>query len=311
MLRFMELLQWNTIRPYIRFAHRLVQRMDLVPRLIFDHEFVWIEKGEGTMTVGPVTVRFEQGDLLLIPPGTVHKLSGPIDAHAAIHFDWEHLPSERSALDYLIDEHGREPAPAHKRGSLWLPHAVAFRSVGAEVVDSISRIVSLYPREAEKYRQLQLQIALSEMLLRLAQDIEAGRTAYVEVPHGATSMRGDPQADHAEVTALADRLMKHVEQGDVRFGELPGAMGTMSLGEAQIRRLFKRQYGSTPHAYFTLLCMNKARKLLAECNLPVQEVAFSCGYEDAKYFSRQFRRAEGVSPAAFRAMYVNLGPLGG
>ena len=46
--------------------------------------------------------------------------------------------------------------------------------------------------------------------------------------------------------------------------------------------------------------MMKARRLLLDPDLPVSEVAVACGYDDALYFSRVFRRVCGVSPTEYR-----------
>lgn len=84
MLPFMQLLQKQPIRPYVRYAHHMLQTLHIlhmVPRIIFDHELVWIEKGCGNLTIGESSLPYHKGDLLLIPPGTVHALSGHFEAH--------------------------------------------------------------------------------------------------------------------------------------------------------------------------------------------------------------------------------------
>lgn len=47
-----------------------------------------------------------------------------------------------------------------------------------------------------------------------------------------------------------------------------------------------------------------ARKLLAESDMPVTEVAEKCGYLDICYFERLFRRYVGCSPSQFRRTHV-------
>ncbi|MBN2984592.1 helix-turn-helix domain-containing protein [Cohnella algarum] len=301
MLRFMQLLQRNTIRPYIRYAHHMVQAVNMVPRIIFDHEFVWIEQGAGSLAIGSSSVPYRAGDLLLIPPGTVHKLSGPFEAHKAIHFDWEHDLLEPASLDRPAGELQSGSAALYRRGSIWLPRAVVFRSVSEEIAELVDDIVKLF-QSREKYRQLQLQVALCQLLLRLIRDVEEGRTAYAEATDGRFARAEAVPEENGEMAELANLLMKSVEESDVRRDVLLEAMREIPLSEPQIRRQFKRQYGYTPNMYLTLLCMNKARRLLAESRDCVQDIAFACGYADPKYFSRQFRRIEGVSPAAFRAL---------
>jgi AraC-like DNA-binding protein len=44
----------------------------------------------------------------------------------------------------------------------------------------------------------------------------------------------------------------------------------------------------------------EARRLLAQTDEPVEAVGRRSGFRDASYFSRRFRRAHGVTPAAWR-----------
>lgn len=72
------------------------------------------------------------------------------------------------------------------------------------------------------------------------------------------------------------------------------------LGGSQYHAVFRRVMGRTPAAYITLLRMMKARELLLDLDMPITEVARECGYADALYFSRVFRREIGVSPSEYR-----------
>ncbi len=65
-------------------------------------------------------------------------------------------------------------------------------------------------------------------------------------------------------------------------------------------RLFKEQMGVTPHRYLTNARMDTARYLLASTEVPILNVARTCGFHDASVFSSAFRRAVGTSPRAFR-----------
>lgn len=72
------------------------------------------------------------------------------------------------------------------------------------------------------------------------------------------------------------------------------------LRPSQYHTVFRRVMGCTPAGYITSLRMIKARRLLVDPDLPVSEVAAACGYDDALYFSRVFRRMFGVSPTEYR-----------
>jgi AraC-like DNA-binding protein len=47
--------------------------------------------------------------------------------------------------------------------------------------------------------------------------------------------------------------------------------------------------------------IDEAKRLLAASDRPIQAIAEACGFGDAFYFSRVFRKVAGQSPSAFRA----------
>ena len=46
--------------------------------------------------------------------------------------------------------------------------------------------------------------------------------------------------------------------------------------------------------------MNKAKDLLTTTALPINQIAFSVGYEDPLSFSKAFKLVTGVSPKSYR-----------
>ena len=69
-----------------------------------------------------------------------------------------------------------------------------------------------------------------------------------------------------------------------------------------LRKLFKKEVGVTPLEYLTRLRMKKAETMLSAMwtrDYSVAEIAAMCGYDDALYFSRVFKKHYGCSPTAF------------
>lgn len=69
-----------------------------------------------------------------------------------------------------------------------------------------------------------------------------------------------------------------------------------------LRKLFKKEVGSSPLEYLTSLRMQAAEKILTAMwtnEYSISEVAQMCGYEDPLYFSRVFKKTFGSSPTAF------------
>ena len=65
-------------------------------------------------------------------------------------------------------------------------------------------------------------------------------------------------------------------------------------------RLFKKAIGFTPYEYLVKYRMNKAKFLLSHTQLPVEEIAYQVGFEDASAFIRTFKKLEGITPLKYR-----------
>ena len=72
------------------------------------------------------------------------------------------------------------------------------------------------------------------------------------------------------------------------------------INKFYLTRLFREQYGSTIVNYLLSLRLSHAKELLRFTDLSVEEVGARCGMPEANYFSRAFRKVEGVSPSEYR-----------
>jgi AraC-like DNA-binding protein len=67
-----------------------------------------------------------------------------------------------------------------------------------------------------------------------------------------------------------------------------------------LRRRFHDATGVSIHAYAVRCRIAEARRRLGETDEPVKTIARKLGYRDVFFFSKQFRKVTGLSPAAFR-----------
>ncbi len=67
-----------------------------------------------------------------------------------------------------------------------------------------------------------------------------------------------------------------------------------------ISRMFKRETGKNFVDYLNDIRINKAKELLKDVRLKTYEVAEKVGIPDAHYFSRLFKKHEGLTPTEFR-----------
>ncbi len=72
------------------------------------------------------------------------------------------------------------------------------------------------------------------------------------------------------------------------------------MEERTFLRRFKAATGLTPTEYTQHLRIGKARELLEFTKRPVDQIAYSVGYEDTSAFRRLFQRILGLSPSDYR-----------
>ena len=70
-----------------------------------------------------------------------------------------------------------------------------------------------------------------------------------------------------------------------------------------LARLFKEQYGVTLVTYLQQVRITHAKRMLRFTDKSIEEIGLECGIGELNYFSRVFKKLEGVSPSEFRRVW--------
>lgn len=76
----------------------------------------------------------------------------------------------------------------------------------------------------------------------------------------------------------------------------------LKTSQRQLERLFQKYLGCTPSGYYQGLRMERARSLLKQTDLPITEIAVTCGFASASYFSTVYQRYFGLLPRRDRRL---------
>lgn len=165
------------------------------------------------------------------------------------------------------------PISLPRAGKLTLPHTHA--RVLAETLDAANTLPPAVAKEATLSTLCQLlwEHAVHEQRAGSASGRQDRDVAYI-IRYMTAHL-----AEPIRVEALAEEL--HIS----RIG---------LLGK------FKRQMGCTLSDFLIGLRMQRAKYLLLESNARINEIAASCGYHNAYYFSNAFKKQIGCSPLAYR-----------
>lgn len=91
-------------------------------------------------------------------------------------------------------------------------------------------------------------------------------------------------------------ILQHAEQA-IDTLQLSRELG---ISHSAFRNHFKQITGLPPGQYQIQIRLNKARRLLRNSTLSIQEIAEQLGFDSIYYFSRLFKKKTGCSPLAFR-----------
>lgn len=159
----------------------------------------------------------------------------------------------------------------------------------------------------------------SPVLARIAETCATALDGRIESPHAASELAYgivmallSSSAAGARVLALTSaycpKFVADVEQFCRANFARPIGVDDMAriakMSRFHFTRMFERARGISPGRYLASLRLEESLRLIARGGYSVKKVAEQCGFGDANYFCKVFRKSFGVSPGAFRAGVV-------
>lgn len=252
---------------------------------------------EGVATVsvpGAAPVTLAAGDLVLVPGGAAQTLSsgdeGPATALDTILAQVPVVdgclrvgsgdPDCRILCGYL----GFDPTLRHPLLSV-LPKVIVIRRDDA-VCGSALRLLRDEAGQAGGSASFVLHRVV-EILL-----IQSLRRAAAET------------SDHPFMAALNDphlsRCLSAIHADPGRDWSVASLARQAGLSRSILSARFATHLNMGPSAYLTLWRMGRARELLADTALPIEDIAERCGYASLPAFSRRFAATFGMGPGQWR-----------
>ena len=153
-------------------------------------------------------------------------------------------------------------------------------------------------REREKQR-IEVLMREIELLRKSAepQTTEAGESAEAE--------EAEQQVSNEDRQFLM-QVIEYVNEGfATRQWSVEVIAQKMNMSVQTFRRRLMAAAGESPKAFISAIQMEKAGKLLTEQpDMPIVDVAFKCGFDEASSFAHTFKRIYGQTPSQYRESQV-------
>lgn len=78
------------------------------------------------------------------------------------------------------------------------------------------------------------------------------------------------------------------------------------MSKSVFYRTFANEFGMSPSQLLLKEKIDYAKRLMLTGNMPVKEICYASGFSDPNYFSRAFKKIEGISPGEFKMRHSSI-----
>jgi len=101
-----------------------------------------------------------------------------------------------------------------------------------------------------------------------------------------------------------ERCLTYINENYAQDFPVEALAEMVSVSPSYLFRIFRKRMGVTPVHYRNVVRVEKAKHLLLDGTLRLDEIAGRVGYEDVRYFARVFKKETGASPGEYRRRAV-------
>lgn len=244
----------------------------------------------------------EQGDLVIVTHGAEHSLCDPADTPV-------------KTVDQVVTDAGftgegtlvyGAQASGHDT-QLVCGHFAFDRNASHPLIEALPPYISIKQSNDAPYLWLESTLKLigaETGQLGPGSDLIVLKLSEIIFAQAIRAYLASEGQNHRVFKGLADPPLNRALQALHRDPAAPWTLDQMAktagLSRTAFAKRFHERMGLTPMHYLTAWRMQLGRKLLAESDVPVFDVAEQSGYHSEAAFGRVFKRHFGLGPAGYR-----------
>jgi len=241
-------------------------------RMIEECILCLIEEGCCTFVIGDKTVEVSSGQGVIIPSGTFYApFTQSGCCYKFLRFDGAMEPT--NDLPFLGRSYHYSEKIERSDAIFCVPmvfHADPVIHFSLEtIIDEMTR--------SDPASNVKMNVAFFNLLIRLTEQT-AGQSAH----------------------SLAFEMERYIRENASHNLTLSQLAERFGYTKQYVIRIFKRQFHTTPTAFINDTKLSLAIRHLTDSDQRIEDIAHRCGFEDANYFSRQFKKKYRLSPSDYR-----------
>lgn len=156
-----------------------------------------------------------------------------------------------------------------------------------------------------EYAQSAIKNGAIDYLLKPVVEEELNQTLEMAVKLLNAEHHADAQntsSDDSDISPgeVIDIIKSYIEQNYCQDIKISMFSDKYFFSKEYLSKLYKKKYGCGIYEYALKLRMERAKELLAQPNLQIQEISERLGYSNNNYFSKAFKNYYNISPSEYR-----------
>lgn len=144
-------------------------------------------------------------------------------------------------------------------------------------------------------KDIYVEIALQELLVRIIQNQNL---------HSLGNIQSESKNNDIRKSRFRT-IINFIKNNSARQIQLKELSDKACMSIPTLSRLFKRELGISPMEFVLQERIKKAKYLLKEEQIKLAEVSAATGFESSNYFSRIFKKYEGLTPSEYRKIITD------
>ncbi len=123
---------------------------------------------------------------------------------------------------------------------------------------------------------------------------------FIELVVNLSRLYQESPTTNAEALLRVAKVIDCIEERYAEPWKIDDFAALAHMSRSTFMRVFRTATGQTPNNYLLQVRIQRSSAKLCGSKLPVSQIAYDVGFNDSNYFTRQFKRLQGISPAAYR-----------